>query len=296
MTFFQLECFTVLAQRLNFTQAAAELFIAQPALSRIISSLEGELKVQLFERTPRNVSLTPAGRAFLSRCPAVLDSYRSGVLAAQLAQKGLTGSLTLGILRDDFEPILPQIFKTFRSAYPEISLFLRGYSHSKLLAAFDSGEVDAVLNCVQLPAPGQNEELIVLRRNRQCVITSPDHPLAQRGSLQMDELRDEPFVVMARTVSTPGHDFIWRTAAEAGFAPNVAAEATQIPILLTLVSCGVGISTLSDDMEYLAQGNVSFIPLLGVPLSHTVFMWHPDSKNPALFHLAETVRTLGKIG
>lgn len=60
----------VLAQRLNFTQTAAELFITQPALSRIISSRERELKLQLFERTPRSVTLTPAGMAFLSQCPA----------------------------------------------------------------------------------------------------------------------------------------------------------------------------------------------------------------------------------
>lgn len=293
MTFFQLECFMVLAQRLNFTQAAAELFIAQPALSRTISSLEDEMKVQLFERTPRNVSLTPAGRAFLERCPAVLDSYRSGVLAAQLAQKGLTGSLTLGIMRDNFEPILPEVFRAFRAAYPRISLLLRGYSHSGLLAAFESGEVDAVLNTLQIPSAAQDEDLIVLRRNRQCVVTSMEHPLAGRGSLQMEELKDEPFVVMTRTVSSPGHDFIWRTAAEAGFAPRVVGEATQIQILLTLVACGVGISTLSDDMEYMAQGKVAFIPLLGVPLSNLVFMWHPGNENPALPHLVEIVRSLG---
>lgn len=153
-----------------------------------------------------------------------------------------------------------------------------------------------MLNCIQSPSPGQDEELIVLRRNRQCVITSPDHPLAQRGSLQMEELRDEPFVVMARTVSTPGHDFIWRTAAKAGFAPNVTAEATQIPILLTLVACGVGISTLSDDMEYLAREKVAFVPLLGVPLSNLVFMWHPGNTNPALPRLAEVVRSFGETG
>ena len=64
MTLNQLECFMVLAQRLNFTQAADDLFMAQPALSRLISALEKELDLQLFYRNSRSVALTPAGTVF----------------------------------------------------------------------------------------------------------------------------------------------------------------------------------------------------------------------------------------
>ena len=69
LTFYQLECFMILAQRLNFTQAAEELFMAQPALSRLISALEQELDIQLFYRNSRSVTLTPAGTAFYSGAP-----------------------------------------------------------------------------------------------------------------------------------------------------------------------------------------------------------------------------------
>lgn len=97
---------------------------------------------------------------------------RDCVSAAHLAQKGLNGSLTLGILRDNFEPFLPHLFKTFHNSFPQIALSLRGYSHSRLLAAFEFGEVDAILNYMQIPSTVENEELIVLRQNRQCVITA----------------------------------------------------------------------------------------------------------------------------
>ena len=79
MTLTQLESFLILAQRLNFTQAADDLFISQPALSRMISSLEQEVGLQLFYRSSRSVSLTPAGRAFAQQCPRILDSYRAGM-------------------------------------------------------------------------------------------------------------------------------------------------------------------------------------------------------------------------
>ena len=89
MTLNQLECFMVLAQRLNFTQAADDLFMAQPALSRLISALEKELDLQLFYRNSRSVALTPAGTVFFKKCPKILDEYRGSVVAARLAQEGV---------------------------------------------------------------------------------------------------------------------------------------------------------------------------------------------------------------
>lgn len=291
MTLNQLECFMVLAQRLNFTQAADDLFMAQPALSRLISALEKELGVQLFYRNSRSVTLTPAGAAFFKKCPRILDEYRSSVVAAQLAQEGYRGSVALGIMRDTFEPKLAELFQRFRAAYPYVSLIVQGYSHSDLLTALERGEVDAILNYMPMPT-SLDKPSILLHKNHQCIITSLDHPLAGRGSIQMEEVKNEPFVVMARTASIPGHDFIWKTAADAGFAPRVVAQATHVPVLLTLVSCGIGVSTLSDDMACLSQGKVAFIPLLGVPFANVRLMWNEDNENPALPHLLDVVRTI----
>lgn len=201
----------VLAQRLNFTQAADDLFMAQPALSRLISALEKELDLQLFYRNSRSVALTPAGTVFFKKCPKILDEYRGSVVAARLAQEGYRGSLTLGIMRDTFEPKLPTLYQRFRTAYPHVSLLIRGYSHSSLLSALERGEVDAILNYMPMPS-GQESPSILLHKNHQCIITALDHPLASRGSIRMEEVKDEPFVVMARTASIPGHDFIWKTA------------------------------------------------------------------------------------
>ena len=207
MTLNQLECFMVLAQRLNFTQAADDLFMAQPALSRLISALEKELDLQLFYRNSRSVALTPAGTVFFKKCPKILDEYRGSVVAARLAQEGYRGSLTLGIMRDTFEPKLPTLYQRFRTAYPHVSLLIRGYSHSSLLSALERGEVDAILNYMPMPS-GQESPSILLHKNHQCIITALDHPLASRGSIRMEEVKDEPFVVMARTASIPRPRFL----------------------------------------------------------------------------------------
>jgi DNA-binding transcriptional LysR family regulator len=66
----QLRYFVAVAETLNFRQAAEGLHLAQPALSKAIRQLEDELGVQLFERTTRNVNLTPVGQLFLERAQA----------------------------------------------------------------------------------------------------------------------------------------------------------------------------------------------------------------------------------
>ena len=289
MTLNQLESFLVLAQRLSFTQAAEDLFISQPALSRMISALEQELGLQLFYRSSRSVSLTPAGRAFAQECPRILDSYRSGVDAALLAQRGLRGHVAVGILRDTFDSSAVKIYQRMAEAYPQIHLAFQEFSHSDLIRALMAGEVDAIINTGEA-LPPEDVESIVLRRDRQCAVVPVNSPLARMSSLRMEDLRDENFVLMSRTSSLPGYGLVWKMAADAGFIPKVAAETSYVPSLLMLVACGVGVSTLTDNLEYLSQKMVSFIPLVGVPLSYHAFAWRRDSQNPSLQFLLNEVR------
>lgn len=296
MTLNQLESFVVLAERLNFTQAADDLFISQPALSRMISALEQELGIQLFYRSSRSVSLTPAGRAFSQECPRILDSYRAGVDAALLAQQGFRGEIVIGVLRDTFDPDAVRIYEQMARDYPQVHITFRELSHSDLIRAFDAGELDAIINNGEALS-SKDTQSIILRRDRQCAVVPAGSLLAKAGSLRMEDLREERFVVMSRTSSLPGYGFVWKMAEEAGFTPKVAAEANYVPSLLMLVACGVGVSTLTDDLEYLSQGMVSFIPLVGVPLSCHTFTWRGDNRNPSLPFLLETVRKcLGQDG
>lgn len=289
MTLNQLESFLVLARRLSFTQAAEDLFISQPTLSRMISALEQELGLQLFYRSSRSVSLTPAGRAFARECPRILDSYRAGVDAALLAQRGLRGRVTVGVLRDTFDTEAVKLHQKMAGEYPQIHLELRELSHSDLIRAFMAGEVDAIINTGDA-LPAEEAESVILRRDRQCAVVPVFSPLARTRSLRMEDLRNEDFVVMSRASSLPGFGMLWRMAAEAGFAPRVAAQADHVPSLLMLVACGVGVTTLTDDLEYLAQGMASFIPLVGVPLSCHALAWRRDNPNPSLPFLLEAVR------
>src|SRR4051812_3869475 len=93
----QLRYFLAVAEELNFTRAAERLHMAQPPLSAAIRQLEEQLGVGLFERTTREVKLTPAGRVLLDRAPALLADAEELVAAVQAVERGAAGRLRLGI-------------------------------------------------------------------------------------------------------------------------------------------------------------------------------------------------------
>src|SRR5215469_13708544 len=84
-----LQCVVAVAEELSFTRAARKLYLSQPALSRQISDLERSLGVKLFDRTTRQVTLTPGGIAFLEEARAAIShSERAGRLAKAISQNG----------------------------------------------------------------------------------------------------------------------------------------------------------------------------------------------------------------
>ena len=98
MTLNQLKYFIAVARCLSFTEAARSLFMTQPALSRQIQAMEGELGTQLFVRDKKTLKLTPGGSALYNRLPEFLRTYDELVSEARNANRGYEGQLRVGIL------------------------------------------------------------------------------------------------------------------------------------------------------------------------------------------------------
>lgn len=291
MTLSQLECFMALAERLNFTQTANDLFMAQTTLSRSISALEQELGVQLFARSSRTVALTPAGQAFYKECSEVIRGCRRMTDAARLAEQGFSGRITIGILQDNFDAEAVRIYREMKRRYPQIHVSFQEQNHSHLVSRLLSDELDAIIHFGFLEA-SSGQEVIPLRQEQECVVVAADSPFAKRTTVQAEELKDESFIVMSRLVSRPGHDFLWRTLTNAGFVPKVVAEVDHIPILLMMVACGIGSTLLMNSVTTAAGELVRFVPLEGITPSVQSLVWQRRNQNPSLPFLIETVKAL----
>ena len=145
MTTQQLECFIRVADKLNFTKAAQEMFLTTPTVTHHIKSLEEELGATLFIRTPKMVQLTDAGAEFYGDAKDILNriNLSSKKIANVVSQSlsyiriGCTSNAELKALK----PALKELRKCMTDIYP--MLFLRDYSRLKTM--FESGHIDIML-------------------------------------------------------------------------------------------------------------------------------------------------------
>src|SRR5690349_5538990 len=124
MEFRHLRYFIGIAEDLSFSHAAERLHVAQSALSRQIQALEYELKVQLFKRDKRGVSLTAAGEVFLARARKLVIESQQASEAARGASRGELGHLEIGYISALSDGLIPRLMRQFRAKFPQVHLRL----------------------------------------------------------------------------------------------------------------------------------------------------------------------------
>ena len=279
MTDFQVKCFLSLSKTLSFTQTAENMFVSQPTLSRSIASLEQEIGTRLVERSSKTVELTAAGRAFARYCEEFLSGYDRMLEEVRLARDGVIGELVLGIQKDAFESFVVDLVSMFRRKYPQIQLKLQSCSPSELVRLLNSGILDFAVagGDLSVEHPGR----ILLSERKECAVLPCGHPLADRSSLQMEDLRSERFVAMSPLFSDSGYSLLMSYAGKAGFTPNIVSLSDSLPALMMQVACGTGIAVLYQDLAPNSSDRLRFVPLEEVPSFKRWLLWDRDNPNPA---------------
>jgi len=270
----QLRYAVAVARRRHFTAAAADLHVAQPALSQQIKLLERELGVALFDRSGHRVRPTAAGEAFLARAERLLAEADSA--RAEMAEfAGLArGRVVIGSLPSLAERQLPALLAAFHALYPGIELFLREETTTELLALVRAGEADvALLHRDGAEAPPANIVLETLFTEDLIAIVAPAHRFAARERLSLQELGEEPFIA-----SKPG-SAIRRTVLDAcaaeGIAPRIAFESGGTATVRALAAAGLGVAVLPRS-DALAEGPpVAVVPLDAALMRTVALAWSP---------------------
>lgn len=236
----QLRSAVAVARRLSFTAAAAELTIAQPALSQQIASLERELGVRLFDRTNRRVRPTDAGRAFVSRAERILADLAAAAQEMSAYAGGLRGRVVLGTYQSFAEASLPKLLGRFHAEHPGIEIALREGMADELLAALRSGTIDVFVGHLVDEAAAAGLHVEPLYDDELVIAVAARHRLAPRGRVRIEELRDEPFVIFRPGSATT--DRLYRLTRAAGFEPRVTFESEDTMTIRSLVAEGLGIA------------------------------------------------------
>ncbi|TBY86580.1 LysR family transcriptional regulator [Rhizobium leguminosarum bv. viciae] len=260
-----LRYFLAVAEEGNFTRAAGKLGIGQPPLSQQIRDLEREVGAALFHRVPHGAELTAAGAAFLGEAKASLAAAEKAKLAAQSANRGETGRLSLGFTASSaFNPVVSTTIRRFRARWPEVQLSLTEMNTLALMQKLERGELDATFMRPSLDDPTG----IRLRRlpDEPMVIALPaSHPLTGYPRLPLAALADEPFILFPRLVGLSLYDDVVLACRKAGFELTVAQEAPQISSVVNLVAADLGVSIVPASISQIMLEGVAYRPIEGPP-------------------------------
>jgi Transcriptional regulator len=133
MDFKQIEAFINVAKFKSFSKAANSSFLSQPAISSHIASLEKELSVQLFDRTSKEVLLTPAGESFLKYALDILNTRDKAIFNLANFNERVSGKLRLSASTTPCNTIVPYLIKEFYEQYPDVSFDVTEQSSSQVI-------------------------------------------------------------------------------------------------------------------------------------------------------------------
>ncbi|MFV3075336.1 LysR family transcriptional regulator [Niveispirillum fermenti] len=287
-----LRYFQAVAREEHFGRAAQAIRIAQPALTRQVRDLEEELGVQLFERLPRGVRLSPAGRAFLEDTDAILEKLQRSVARAKSYATGHVGSVQIGFSElASRHPDIPSKLLRFRLDEPMVELNLLPMSSLNQIDGLRNGTVDvAIVYDIHLPDENHGQlETCELGNSEIVLAIHEDHPLAQRP-IRMQDLAEERFIFPARKPQPRYFDRLMQACMDNGFSPNIVQETATDSILLSLVAVGLGIGFTQQTRQVPRQG-VLLREVEDLELSFRLHLaWRRSDPSPAVLRFINAMR------
>ncbi|MDI5934197.1 MULTISPECIES: LysR family transcriptional regulator [Halomonas] len=240
-----LQAFLAVADSGSFSRAAEQLHLTQPAVSKRIAVLEGQIDARLFDRIGRRVTLTEAGRLLLPRARQILvmvdDSRRAlGNLAGDVG-----GSLTLATSHHIGLHRLPPLLKAYTGRHPGVRLDLHFLDSEQAYQGVLDGELEIAVVTLA-PHPDEHLEVVPIWIDRLCFVCAPDHPLVDHERLTLHELCEFDAVL-------PGALTFTRTLIEARFAAAgltlpVALSTNYLETLRMMSAIGLGWSLLPEGL------------------------------------------------
>ena len=240
----RLKVFREVAAHGSFTKAAEALGYAQPSISHQIAQLERELSAQLFERQPRRVTLTPAGKVFLRHAQAVLVQLADA--QREVAETAGTGGrlLRLASFPTAAATLMPAAVGAFRAQQPGSELRLTEADPPASVPALLAGEHDlaVIYDYPMLGAAADPAlELEPLCLDQMVVALPPGHRAVSSGQVTLAGLATAQWIAPHSSVCRDAFEFACRNA---GFAPAVVSETNDYQAMQGLVAAGVGVALL----------------------------------------------------
>ena len=258
-----LRYFVAVGEALNFTKAAAQLRIAQPALSRQIQDLEEEIGVDLLKRSPRGAAITAEGKLFLEEAREVLKRVDEAVGRVRALARGEYGELHVGYAPTPTVEILPPALAAFQRAFPRVRVLLHDLSQRELIDGLEDGTLELAVMPESTGLPSGGVEFEALRTYPMCIAFAPGHRFARLKAISLEKVAAEPLIGFRRKDYPEYYVGLDRIFHPLGIKPRVAVECDSASSLITEVEAGRGIAFAISAFKHVSGKRLLYRPLAG---------------------------------
>lgn len=190
---FRLQVFNTVAKRLNFTKAAEELFITQPAVTKHIQEIENHFKVKLFERNGTKIKLTPAGETLLHFTDQLFTVYRNMEFELNTFTQQHTGKLRIGASTTVAQYVLPPVLAAFHRKFKDIKVTLTINNTGQIEQALQNKDIE--LGIIEGQSKNNLFKYTEFVKDELVLVANINHPLAKKGMIKPEELLKIPLLL-----------------------------------------------------------------------------------------------------
>jgi DNA-binding transcriptional LysR family regulator len=288
----QLRCFVGVADEMNFTRAAASLYLTQPALSRQIRLLEERLGFRLFDRTSRHVELTDGGSRLLAEVRPALAMLDRGISEGRRIELQGGDCLRLGFVIGAALELTPLILEEFRQRRPGVALNL----HEDMAdpsAGLTGGATDVAV--LRPPITAGDVVFETLYVEPRVIVVPLDHPLAEKTEVSFQDVASLPLIGSSIPDDAFADFWVLNDCRNASSPPAnvVLAMEENLLAMLERVAAGTAcmVSDASSGRAFEIPG-IRHIPIVGVPGTAVAVAWRTGRETELVRAFVEAARVV----
>lgn len=290
----QMLYFITAVKCMNFTDAASQLYITQPTLSRNIVAIESELNVQLFIRDGKKLRLTPAGKTLNDRLTSIYGAYCDAIETVKKSSEGYDGTFRVGILEGHItSDFLPQLMRKMYDKYPKLDIKLSRGSFKNLSDGLYDGTYDVVITLLFDIIDKEKIAFKRLAQTTECFAMPSTHPKAGLARATFSDFKEDTLIVISPQESSAAVKGITEYCQREGFYPNMVFS-SGVEASMLMVEAGVGVTLLNNHNTLRTNPNISMVPYGAIPKTDLVAAWHSENWSDILDTFVQEVLSLSK--
>ena len=267
----QLEYFQMTSRLKNITRAAKRLSVSQPNITVAIKKLEAELGIQLFERSQKQLSLTPEGAVFLNRIEQALRNIQDAVLEVNDYKQLQKGTIKIGIPSMIGAYLFPKIFSGFQKKFSHLDVYLYEKGSMSIRESLERDELDFGIVIISNASPSL--QLLPMSTNQVVACVPDSHPLARKNKFSWTDINNIDLIMLKEGSFI--RNMILNKLKENNIKPNIVLESNQIETIKGLISSNVGMAFL---LDFIVQDSphINTLPLEKPILVDVGLAWKKD--------------------